>query len=187
MEEMARRTLDFYGRIDILIASAGISAVTSATPGGNSPVAKLSLESWEEIIATNLRGTFLACRAVLRSMMRERRGEILIVSSSLGTALGWAYASAYCASKFAVMGLAEALAQEVQGHGIRVQVVLPDAVDTPMLRKSRLAVRGSLSGEQAAELILELLTAPGDMVCVNPMIEPFGTWEKTGHRKALAG
>ncbi|MDP3939700.1 MAG: SDR family NAD(P)-dependent oxidoreductase, partial [Deltaproteobacteria bacterium] len=112
--------------------------------------------------------------------IRQGEGEIVNVSSSLGTTTGWAFASVYCASKFGVMGLSQALAEEVRPQGIRVQVMVPDAVDTPMLRKSNLAVFGALTSAQTGALIVEMVACPRDMLLVNPMIEPFGTWEKPG-------
>lgn len=184
MEAMAERALAAFGRIDVLIASAGISAATAAG-GGRAPVADLDPAAWDEILDTNLKGVFLANRAVLPAMMRQGEGEILNVSSSLGMARGWAFASAYCASKFAVLGLSESLAEEARPFGVRVQVLLPDAVDTPMLARSPLAVPGAVPGETIAACMLEMLAAPRDAALVNPVVEPFGPWEKIGRRKAL--
>jgi NAD(P)-dependent dehydrogenase (short-subunit alcohol dehydrogenase family) len=175
MAQMAARTLERFGRIDILVASAGISLNTSSTLKSRAAVVDLPLAAWDEIIDTNLRGMFLANRAVLPAMIEQEAGEIVNVSSSLGTTSGWAYASAYCASKFGVMGLSEALAEEARDFGVRVQVMVPDAVDTPMLQASHLAVVRALTPERVADCILEMLAAPEDTILVNPMIEPFNT------------
>ncbi|MDP3938661.1 MAG: SDR family NAD(P)-dependent oxidoreductase, partial [Deltaproteobacteria bacterium] len=70
MEEMARRTVDRFGRIDILVASAGVSLGTSKTRGGRTSVAQMSMETWDEIMNANLKGMFLADRAVLGTMIR---------------------------------------------------------------------------------------------------------------------
>ena len=78
------------------------------------------------------------------------------------------------------MGLSEALVEETWEFGIRVQVMVPDVVDTPMLEKSQLAAVRSISSGQSADLILKLLTSPRDSVLLNPMIGPFGSWEKAG-------
>ena len=184
MAEMARRTLDAFGRIDILVASAGISLGTSSL-GGRAAVADLPVRAWDEILDTNLRGMFLSNRAVLPTMMERRRGEILNVSSSLGTTSGWAYASAYCASKFGVMGLSESLAEEAQTYGIRVQVLVPDAVDTPMLRKSHLAIFTALKPEEVGRLIVEMLASPGDMTLLEPLIAPFSDKPHPGRRNVF--
>jgi NAD(P)-dependent dehydrogenase (short-subunit alcohol dehydrogenase family) len=175
MARMAAQTLERFGRIDILVASAGISLNTSTTLKGRAALVDLPAEAWDEIIDTNLRGMFLTNRAVLPAMIEQQAGEIVNVSSSLGTTSGWAYASAYCASKFGVMGLSEALAEEARDYGVRVQVMVPDAVDTPMLQASHLAVMRALTPGRVADCILEMLASPEDTILVNPMIEPFHT------------
>ncbi len=180
MAEMARRTVERFGRINVLVASAGISFGTAETRGSRTSVAQIPIATWDEIMSVNLKGMFLSDRAVLRVMMEQGEGDIVNVSSSLGTTNGWAHASAYCASKFGVMGLSQALAEEARMQGVRVQVMVPDAVDTPMLRQSHLAVFGALTIAQTGDLIVEMVTRPRDMLLVNPMIEPFGTWEKPG-------
>ena len=178
MEEMASRTLERFGRIDILVTSAASSPGTASTLGRRTFVANLSAAAWDEIVDTNLRGVFLSNRAVLPAMMRQRKGEIVNLSSSIIASGHWAFASAYCASKFAVMGLSESLAEEARPFGIRVQVMVPDVVETPMLAKAHLAVFHALPAGQAADLILEMLAGPEDRLIVNPLIEPFGTWAK---------
>jgi 3-oxoacyl-[acyl-carrier protein] reductase len=186
MEEMARRTLDAFGRIDILVTSAASSPGTASTLGRRTLLCRLPASAWDEIVDTNLRGVFLANRAVLPAMIRQRGGEIVNLSSSIIASGHWAFASAYCASKFAVMGLSEALAEEVRGFGIRVQVMVPDVVETPMLEKAHLAVFHALPAERAAGLILEMLAGPEDRLLVNPMIEPFGTWTKAWRGRGAA-
>ena len=182
MAAMVARTLDTFGRIDILVASAGVSPGTAGGRMARAGVAHLPTEAWDAVVDTNLRGIFLADRAVLPAMMRRGEGEIVNVSSSLGTTPGWAYASAYCASKFAVVGLSEALAEEVRPFGIRVQVLLPDAVDTPMLRATHLGVFGALPPDRLGEFIAGLVTAERDVVLSRPLIAPFRTASEPGQR-----
>jgi len=184
MAEMARRTLDAFGGIDILVASAGISLGTSSL-SGRAAVVDLPVAAWDEIIETNLKGMFLCNRAVLPAMTARRRGEIVNVSSSLGTTAGWAYASAYCASKFGVMGLSEALAEEARSFGIRVQVLVPDAVDTPMLKRSHLAIFTALTPEEVARLIVRMVCAPEDLTLVDPLIAPFSEKPIPGRRNVF--
>jgi len=185
METMAEETLARFGRIDILVASAGIGSNTATSGRGRAVVADLSTETWDEVIDTNLKGTFLADRAVLPAMMRQGRGEIVNVSSSLAATSGWPFASAYCASKFGLMGLSESLAAEVAGYGIRVQVVLPDVVDTPMLRASHLAIRRALSSTEVAGFILEMLAAPENALLLNPLMVPFDMTQGPGRRSVF--
>jgi NAD(P)-dependent dehydrogenase (short-subunit alcohol dehydrogenase family) len=181
---MTARVIERFGGIDILVVSAGISRAAGQKAGENGAVARIAPAAWDEIVETNLKGMFLANRAVLPEMMRRGRGEILNVSSSLGTTSGWAFASAYCASKFGVMGLSAAVAEEARPFGVRVQVLVPDAVDTPMLRRSHIPVHGSLSTEQTADLALHMLASPQDVLLQNPLIEPFGPWPRVGRRPA---
>jgi NAD(P)-dependent dehydrogenase (short-subunit alcohol dehydrogenase family) len=186
MAAMAERALEAFGRIDVLVASAGISS--PSTTGGRmvgAALAKLSAEAWDEVLDTNLRGIFLADRAVLPAMMRQREGEIVNVSSSLGTTIGWAYASAYCASKFAVVGMSEALAEEVRPLGIRVQVLLPDVVDTPMLRATHLGAFGAMPPERLGEFIVRLVTGERDSMLSRPLIAPFRTASEPGRRTLI--
>jgi NAD(P)-dependent dehydrogenase (short-subunit alcohol dehydrogenase family) len=173
MEEMARQTITHFGRIDILIASAGI-----LRPKGSSPrlLVDMPTTDWEAVLDTNLKGVFLSNRTVLPTMISQRRGCIVNISSTSGR-VGRAYDSAYCASKFGVIGLSEALAEEVKRYNIRVQVVLPHAVDTPLWEQNGPIPRppDSLPAARVADFIIYLLTLPDDTVLVNPVIAPFRT------------
>jgi NAD(P)-dependent dehydrogenase (short-subunit alcohol dehydrogenase family) len=171
MEEMTRQTLSHFGRIDILVASAGI-----LRPKGSGPrlVMEMSTAEWEEVLDINLKGVFLSNRAVLPTMISQRIGFIVNISSVSGR-VGRAYDSAYCASKFGVIGLSEALAEEVRQYNIRVQVLLPDAVDTPLLAQSGPIPPPAnvLSATRVADFIVYLLTLPEDTMLINPIIAPF--------------
>ena len=125
MKEMANQTLAKFGRIDCLIASAGILRI------GNNlrTVIDTPLSEWETILQTNLTGTFLSNQAVLPAMIAQKQGDIVNISSVSGRQ-GRAFDAAYCASKFGIIGFSESLAEEVAAYGIRVQTILPDAVDT---------------------------------------------------------
>jgi 3-oxoacyl-[acyl-carrier protein] reductase len=107
-------------------------------------------------------------------MIRQRRGNIVNISSTSGRK-GLAYDSAYCASKFGVIGLSEALAEEMRQYGIRVQILLPGAIETGMWDQNGPIPRPDaiLTPERVAELILYLVTMPEDMVLGAPIIEPF--------------
>lgn len=174
MEEMGRQTLERFGRIDILIAAAGIMQPRGSERLLPHPVATMAVQEWEEVLGTNLRGVFLSVRAVLPTMIRQRRGWIINISSSRGGLYGNPYAAAYCASKFGVIGLSESLDEEVSPFGVKVCVVLPDVVDTPILGplgKARLGP--SLPPSRMAEFITDLLTMPEDTILQNPLLAPF--------------
>jgi NAD(P)-dependent dehydrogenase (short-subunit alcohol dehydrogenase family) len=113
--------LDRFGRVDILVNNAGVWL-----PG---PLADYSLASWQMTMATNLQGVFLCSRAVFPSMKEGGGGVIINVSSVRGRE-GYPGMAAYCASKFGVNGLTEALAREWRPFNIRVNAVCPGPVDT---------------------------------------------------------
>jgi NAD(P)-dependent dehydrogenase (short-subunit alcohol dehydrogenase family) len=171
MAEMARRTLEHFGRIDILVHSSGI-----LRPPGSRPMFlhQVSLEEWDAVVDTNLKGTFLSNRAVLPAMVQQRQGHIINISSTSGIK-GRPFDSVYCASKFGVVGLTEALAEEVRQYGIKVHVVLPDAVDTPIWEQNApiQAPEGSLAPERVADVICYLISMPQDTVFGNLVIQPF--------------
>ena len=180
MEEMARQTIDRFGRIDILVASAGILRAKGCNP---KLMVDVLAEEWDEVLNTNLTGVFLSNRAVLPTMIKQRKGSIVNISSISGR-VGRAYDSAYCASKFGVIGLSEALAEEVRQYNIRVQVILPAAVDTSMWDQNGPIPRPPdlLPADRVAELIVYLITLPDDTMLINPVIAPF----QTRRRKADA-
>lgn len=164
MAQMASRTRERFGRIDILVSCAGVAKSSGAARLLPYSLAQMPLEEWGEIVDTNLKGTFLSNRAVLPEMMGRQSGTIVNVSSSPGGIKGQPFAAAYCASKFGVLGLSEALAEEATPYGIKVQVVFPDAIDTPLLRRSTLEARlgPSLPADRVASLILYIATLPED-------------------------
>lgn len=175
LEDVVRQTVDCFGRLDILVASAGIGKARKATGFAAYPVLKLETDAWDEIIDTNLTGIFLAVRAVLPTMMRRGSGQIVAVGSRIAGSAGQPYAAAYCASKFGLLGLCEALREEAGMFGVRLQVVLPGVVDTPLIRATTLARHGALAPSGVADFIVDLLTLPEDTVLVDPMIATFGT------------
>ncbi len=121
-----RQVLRRFGRIDCLVNNAGVLKVTRLT--------NLSLRDLDRMLAVNLRGPLLFTRAVLPTMRRQRSGSVINVASQLGK-VGEAEYVTYCASKFGVVGLTEALAEELAGTGVRVWAVCPGLVDTPMARQ----------------------------------------------------
>lgn len=118
------QTLEAFGRIDILVANAGIMSAA--------PADRIVDEMWDDVIDTNLSGTFKCVRAVLPTMRNQRYGRIVVVSSMSGRH-GNRNLAHYCASKFGIIGMAKAVALDVAEWGVTVNVLCPTSVNTPML------------------------------------------------------
>jgi 3-oxoacyl-[acyl-carrier protein] reductase len=114
------------GPIDVLVNNAGVYA--------HGPVDRLDALVFDHTIAVNLRGPFLMARSILPGMKSRRRGHVVNVASTAGRR-GFAGGAAYCASKFGLAGLTEAMLQDVRGHDVRVTCVFPSTVATDMARR----------------------------------------------------
>jgi NAD(P)-dependent dehydrogenase (short-subunit alcohol dehydrogenase family) len=173
MEVMTRKALESFGRLDILVASAGILRSRGSTL---KMLVHTSAAEWDEVIDTNLKGVFLSNRAVLRTMIEQRSGHIINISSTSGRQ-GRPFDSAYCASKFGVIGLSQSVGKEVSRYGIKVSTILPDAVDTPLWEQNGPITRADdmLPAERIADLVIYMLTLPADTLFVEPVIAPFRT------------
>lgn len=172
MRRMAEATLARHGTIDILVHSAGVLRAAGA---GLNTVAAMTSREWDEVLDVNLRGTFLANRAVLPAMVAQRAGLIVNISSVQGLQ-GRAYDGPYCASKFGVIGLSQAVADEVKSYGVKVQALMPAAIATPMWEQNLPAPMpgDALPPERVADLIVFMLLQPQDTVIVGPVIAPLG-------------
>ncbi|MDQ3695786.1 MAG: SDR family oxidoreductase [Chloroflexota bacterium] len=121
----AERAMSEWGRIDILVNNAGIA-------GRSAPAWELSVEEWSEVIAIDLTGVFLGCRAVLPAMLSTESGRIVNIASIAGKE-GNPNAVPYSAAKAGVIGLTKAVAKEVANRGILVNCVTPAVIETPIL------------------------------------------------------
>lgn len=175
MESMASQTLKKFSRIDFLVTCAGILRAPGKPPR---PMVELTGEEWDTVIDINLKGVFLSNRAVLPAMISQKSGTIINLSSTSGRQ-GKAHDAPYCASKFGVIGLSESLAEEVRLYGIKVQAILPDAVDTPIWEQNGpIKPEYALPAKRVADLILYMLTLPSDTLIVAPVIAPFRTRQR---------
>lgn len=115
------------GRLDVLVASAGITGATV-------PVQEFPLDSWRRVIDINLNGLFYCCRAVIPHMLKNDYGRIVNVSSVAGKE-GNPNASAYSASKAGVIGFTKSLGKELAKTGIRVNALTPATFKSPILEQ----------------------------------------------------
>jgi NAD(P)-dependent dehydrogenase (short-subunit alcohol dehydrogenase family) len=177
MREMAEKTMDMFGRIDLLVASAGIGKKAGSERVIPYSTATLPLDEWKAVIGVNLTGTFLSNRAVLAPMMSQRSGHIInICSSTTPHGLhGTPYAQAYSASKFGVVGFTESLAEEMASFGVRVQAVFPGAVETPLVDNTMLArpFGGAIAVDNFATTIMQLVAQTEDSTVTHPHVIPF--------------
>jgi 3-oxoacyl-[acyl-carrier protein] reductase len=139
VEALVGFTLERFSRLDILVNNAGITRDTL--------LLRLDEPLWNEVVDLNLKGTYLCTRAALRSMLRQRSGRIVNVSS-VGGIIGNAGQSNYAASKAGVIGFGRAVAREVASRGITVNAVAPGYIETDIW---------SGVSEQARQQLLQLI------------------------------
>jgi NAD(P)-dependent dehydrogenase (short-subunit alcohol dehydrogenase family) len=119
--------LERFGRIDILVNSAGVALLA--------PAEDLSVADWDATMKVNVRGTFLMSQAVGRPMLAQGSGKIINLASQAATVALDGHL-AYCASKFAVVGLTKVLASEWAGRGVTVNTISPTVVLTDLGRQA---------------------------------------------------
>jgi SDR family mycofactocin-dependent oxidoreductase len=123
MERVREATLAAFGRVDVLVANAGVYSF--------GPSWELSEEQWDETVDTCLKGTWSACRAIIPHMIGRRQGKIICIASTAAQK-GLPNLAHYSAAKHGVLGLVRALAIELAPYNINVNAVLPTAIDTTM-------------------------------------------------------
>ena len=123
LERMVEEARQAHGGLDILVNNAGMTA--------DGLTMRMSDQAWDDVIETNLRGTFQATRLVLRHMTRQRSGRIINISSVVGV-IGNAGQSNYAAAKAGILGFTRSVAREVAPRGVTVNAVAPGFVETDM-------------------------------------------------------
>lgn len=161
---VVEEAVEHFGRLDTLVLVAGV--------GQLGPTGDLTLEQWDQVLATNLRSPFVLAQAALPALVHSR-GSIVAVAS-VAALQGWAYAAAYAASKAGLVGLMRSLAAEHGKSGVRVNVVAPGGVDTdmasdrqptghldPELRKRSTGLEGRRAQPHEVADVIAYLASPG--------------------------
>jgi len=139
-----------HGRIDILVNNAGIAR--------DQLMLRMKRQDWDAVVETNLTAAYTCSQAVLRSMIKQRGGRIINISSVVGQ-MGNAGQVNYAASKAGLIGMAKALAREVASRGITVNVIAPGLIETDMTK----AISEGSSEKWAAQIPLGRLGTPQDV------------------------
>lgn len=125
VEKMIQTAVGELGGIDILVNNAGIAR--------SNVLARLKDDQWDEVLNVNLKGIFYCIQAVIPSMMKQRSGKIVSISSIYGR-IGALGDVNYAAAKSGVVGLTKTVARELARYNINVNAIMPGLVDTPLLR-----------------------------------------------------
>jgi len=124
VKTLMKKTVDYFGRIDILINNAGVFEIC--------PFLQISEDTWDKIIDINLKGTFLCSKLALPIMVKQKSGVIINMSSMAAKTGGILPVAPYAASKAGIIALTKALAREFAPYGIRVNAVAPGVIKTKM-------------------------------------------------------
>ena len=150
---MFAQSLEYYGRIDLLVNNAGLGIFNS--------VLETSLADWERVLKVNLTGPFICAKAAFEHMRQRNAGTIINISSAAGLK-AYAGQAAYTASKHGLQGLSKVMAEEGRQYNIRVHAICPGGVATEMLAKSRPDLLGDqlIQPEDVADMMEYLLALP---------------------------
>jgi 3-oxoacyl-[acyl-carrier protein] reductase len=156
VEAVVSATVEKFGRLDILVANAGV--------GAYGPFLDLPPDQLEEMVDVNVKGTLYAVRAALPHLLESGEADIVTVASEAGRR-GLPFEAVYCASKFAQVGFTRALDHELREHGVRCTNVCPGGVATDFALddgrgRSPEVLPGMMTADDVAEVVLFVLTRP---------------------------
>jgi 3-oxoacyl-[acyl-carrier protein] reductase len=153
-----------FGVADILINNAGW--------GKRAPVVKGSVEDWDRTFRVNLRAPMILAKQLLPGMIEKGEGAVINIGSVSGKT-GEANGAAYAASKFGLIGFTQSLYEEVREHGIKVLVILPGFVDTPLIPPNRQLDRSKMiQPDDIAQAVHYVLTSPATCCPVEITVRP---------------
>lgn len=130
VERMVAHSIDTFGRLDYAVNNAGIEGTLAG-------ILDLAEDDWDRVLDINLKGIFLCMKYEARAMLGGGNGGAIVNVGSVNSFLGFATGSAYVASKHGMVGLTTSVSAELAPQGIRVNIVCPGFVDTPMHHRAR--------------------------------------------------
>jgi 3-oxoacyl-[acyl-carrier protein] reductase len=164
IERLVKQTTKEWGPVDILVNNAGW--------GKTATVADSRVEDWDRTFQINLRAPMVLTRLVLPGMMAKKSGAVINIGS-ISSKAGTANTSAYSASKFGILGFTQSLFEEVREYGIKVSILLPGFVDTPLIPlNKRLDRSRMIQPRDIAEAVLFVLSTPVNSCPVEITIRP---------------
>jgi len=164
IEKVVAEIRGAYGAVDFLVNNAGW--------GKRAPVARLKVEDLDQTLRVNLRAPMLLAKHLLPAMIEKGEGAIINIGSVSGKT-GEANGAAYSASKFGLIGFTQSLYEEVREHGIKVAVILPGFVDTPMIPPVKQLDRSKMiQANDVAQSVLYVLNSPPTSCPVEITIRP---------------
>jgi len=164
LDRLVQRTLKEWASIDILVNNAGW--------GKTAPVLNSKTEDLDRTLQVNLRAPMVLSRLVLPAML-EKKGGAIINIGSISAKAGQANTAAYSASKFGLLGFTQSLFEEVREYGIKVSVIHPGFVDTPLIPQNKRVDRSKMiRPEDIAETVLFVLSSPPNSCPVEITVRP---------------
>ncbi len=174
IEEASRSAIAEHGQIDVLVNNAGVTE--------DNLILRMSRESWDRVLATNLTGVFLLTQAVVKAMVRKRYGRIVNVTSVVGL-MGNAGQANYAASKAGLIGLTKTVARELSSRNITCNAVAPGFIATAMTERMTDEARAALTGQ----IPLARLGTPEDVAAAVAYLASEDAAYVTGHVLNVSG
>ena len=164
IERLVKQTVKEWGAVDILVNNAGW--------GKTATVVDSRVEDWDRTLQINLRAPMVLTRLVLPGMIAKKSGAVVNIGS-ISSKAGTANTSAYSASKFGMLGFTQSLFEEVREYGIKVSIILPGFVDTPLIPLNKRLDRGKMiQPRDIAGAVIYVLSTPLNSCPVEMTIRP---------------